>query len=125
MPGTDEICVIYKGLQRMFEGGILIDDGLIGLSVKAVKGSEIYCRVDNGGPVKDHKSINVPGVRVNLPAITERDKADIEFGIEQGIDFVAASFVRKASDVREMRWLLDDRGAKHVKLLLKLKIKRA
>jgi pyruvate kinase len=124
--GTDEICsVTYKGLAAdVHEGArILIDDGLIGLSVKAVKGSEIYCRVDNGGPVKDHKSINVPGVRVNLPAITERDKADIEFGIEQGIDFVAASFVRKASDVREMRWLLDDRGAKHVKIIAKIENK--
>lgn len=124
--GTNEICsVSYKGLAEDVRAGdrLLIDDGLIGLSVKEVKGSQIICRVDNGGPIKDYKSVNAPGVKVKLPAITDRDKADIEFGIAEDIDFVAASFVRKASDVEEMRWLLKDRGAGHIKIIAKIENK--
>lgn len=121
--GTSEICsVSYKGLTEDVKPGdqLLIDDGLIGLIIDQVQGDNIICTVKNGGEIKDYKSINVPGVKVKLPPITDRDKEDIEFGIKQDVDFIAASFVRKASDVEEMRWLLKDRGASHIKIISKI-----
>lgn len=124
--GTDEICSItYKGLTQDIGAGntILIDDGLIEMSVDDVRGQDIICTVKNGGEIKNHKGINVPGVSVKLPAITDKDKADIEFGIEQDIDFIAASFVRKASDIKEMKWLLKDRGASHIRVIAKIENK--
>ena len=75
---------------------ILIDDGLIGLRVKKVNDTEILCIVENGGELGEKKGVNVPNVKVMLPDVTDKDWADIRFGIEQGIDFVAASFVRSA-----------------------------
>lgn len=90
----------------MVEAGntILIDDGLIGLKVKEIKdGTDIVCDVINGGLLGSRKGVNVPNVRVNLPSITEKDKADIEFGLENGIDFIAASFIRNAEAVEEIK----------------------
>lgn len=121
--GTNEICsVSYKGLAEdvRFGDQLLIDDGLIGLTVEQVQGENIICTVNNAGEIKDYKSINAPGVKVKLPPITDKDKEDIEFGIEQDVDYIAASFVRKASDVEEMRWLLKDRGASHIKIISKI-----
>lgn len=121
--GTNEMCsVTYKGLADDVKQGdeLLIDDGLVGLTVNEVKGENIICTVNNGGVIKDYKSINAPGVKVKLPAITDMDKQDIEFGIAQDVDFIAISFVRKASDVEEMRWLLKDRGADHIKIISKI-----
>jgi pyruvate kinase len=83
----------------------------------------ISCTVINGGPVKDHKSINLPGVQVKLPAMSERDKDDIEFGIGADVDFVAASFIRKASDVKEIRRYLDALGGKKIKIISKIENK--
>lgn len=107
------IHVTYEGLANDVEAGstVLIDDGLIELEVERTSGAEIYCRVVNGGTLKSHKGVNVPGVSVKLPGITEKDAADIRFGIEQGVDFIAASFVRKANDVLEIRELLEQHGA--------------
>ncbi|KPD01427.1 Pyruvate kinase [Geobacillus sp. BCO2] len=101
---------------------ILLDDGLIGLEVNAVdkQAGEIVTTVLNSGVLKNKKGVNVPGVRVNLPGITEKDRADILFGIRQGIDFIAASFVRRASDVLEIRELLEANDALHIQIIAKI-----
>ena len=121
--GNKEMCTVsYKGLANDVKTGdtILIDDGLVGLTVKEVNGDDIVCEVQNSGIVKNHKGVNVPGVKVNLPAITEKDRSDIEFGIEQGIDFIAASFVRKVSDVLAIREILEANNATHIKIISKI-----
>ncbi len=121
--GNKEMCTVsYKGLANDVKPGdtILIDDGLVGLTVKEVNGDDIVCEVQNSGIVKNHKGVNVPGVKVNLPAITEKDRSDIEFGIEQGIDFIAASFVRKVSDVLAIREILEENNATHIKIISKI-----
>ena len=124
--GNNKICsVSYKGLIDDVKPGdqILIDDGLIGMTINEINGGNIVCTVDNGGIIKDYKSINVPGVKVKLPAITDKDKEDIEFGIREGVDFIAESFVRKGSDVEEMRKFLKDNGAEQVKIISKIENK--
>ena len=121
--GDKERCTVsYKGLANDVKPGdtILIDDGLVGLTVKEVNNDDIVCEVQNSGIVKNHKGVNVPGVKVNLPAITEKDRSDIEFGIEQGIDFIAASFVRKVSDVLAIREILEENNATHIKIISKI-----
>ena len=100
------VSISYPGLINDVSRGktILIDDGLIGLKVKEIKdGTDIVCDVINGGLLGSRKGVNVPNVRVNLPSITEKDKADIEFGLENGIDFIAASFIRNAEAVEEIK----------------------
>lgn len=115
--------VSYKNLPNDVEKGntILIDDGLIELEVMEVIGkSEIKCIVKNGGTVKDRKGVNVPGIKINLPAITEKDINDIEFGIENGIDFIAASFIRKAQDVIEIKKVLEKNNADYIQIISKI-----
>ena len=90
---------------------ILIDDGLIELHVREVNGTDIVCRIENGGELGEKKGVNVPGVRVKLPALTDKDKEDIRFGVDAGFDFVAASFVRNADAIREIREILDEKGS--------------
>lgn len=118
----DRISITYKELPGDVEVGstILIDDGLIGLTVVDIQGTEIKCRIVNGGTIKSKKGVNVPGVNISLPGITEKDANDIIFGIEQGIDFIAASFVRKASDVLEIRQLLERHNATHIQIISKI-----
>ena len=101
---------------------ILVDDGLVGLAVTEVDhaNGEIVCVVNNSGVVKNKKGINVPGVKTKLPGITEKDRADIIFGIENDIDFIAASFVRRASDVQEIRDLLKEHNATHIQIIPKI-----
>jgi pyruvate kinase len=126
VPGTNKICsVSYKGLIGDVKPGdqILIDDGLIGMTVDEIKENSIVCTVNNGGVIKDFKSINVPGVTVKLPAITDKDKEDIKFGIREGVDYIAASFVRKGSDVEEMRAFLKENGAEQIKIISKIENK--
>ena len=121
--GTKEICTVsYKGLANDVVAGdlILIDDGLVGLRVDEVCGEEIHCTVENSGIVKNHKGVNVPGVKINLPALTPKDISDIEFGITQGIDFIAASFVRKASDVLAIREVLENNNATDIQIISKI-----
>ena len=121
--GTKEICTVsYKSLNKDVVAGdmILIDDGLVGLLVEEVNGEDIICVVQNSGIVKNHKGVNVPGVKINLPAITPKDEADIEFGISQGIDFIAASFVRKASDVLAIREILEKNNATDIQIISKI-----
>lgn len=118
----NRISITYKELPEDVQAGstILIDDGLIGLTVVEVQGTEIKCRIVNGGTIKSKKGVNVPGVNISLPGITDKDANDIIFGIEQGIDFIAASFVRKASDVLEIRELLKKHNAEHVQIISKI-----
>jgi pyruvate kinase len=119
---ASKISVTYADLPKDVSVGstILIDDGLIGLKVLAIRGNEIDCYISNGGPIKSKKGVNVPGVRIKLPGITEKDKKDIVFGIEQGVDFIAASFVRKASDVIEIRELLEIHQASQIQIISKI-----
>ncbi|WP_305304798.1 pyruvate kinase, partial [Romboutsia ilealis] len=121
--GDKEICTVsYKGLVNDVVPGdtILIDDGLVGLKVEKIDDDDIVCIVENSGIVKNHKGVNVPGVKINLPALTEKDIKDIEFGISQGIDYIAASFVRKASDVLAIREVLEDNNATHIQIISKI-----
>ncbi len=121
--GTKEMCTVsYKDLAKDIVPGdtILIDDGLVGLRVQEINGDDIVCRVENSGIVKNHKGVNVPGVKINLPAITEKDASDIEFGIAQGIDYIAASFVRKASDVLAIREILENNNATDIQIISKI-----
>lgn len=103
------VWISYVGLvEDVYPGApIRIDDGLIGLVVDRVEGHDIHCTVTNGGTLKDNKGINVPGVTLRIPGVTEKDAADLRFGIEQGVDLFAASFVRKAADVLEVRRILE------------------
>ncbi len=109
--GTKEICSItYKDLPQDVEPGgtIMLDDGLIKLSIKAVTDTDIVCEVLNNGKIKTKKGVNVPGVHLSMPYLSQKDREDIIFGIEQGFDFIAASFVRCAQDVYDIRNLLND-----------------
>lgn len=99
---------------------ILIDDGLVGLEVQSVEANKIHCIVKNSGMVGTHKGVNVPGVSINLPAITEKDIADLKFGIEVGVDIIAASFIRKAADVLEIRKVLQDNGGSNILIFSKI-----
>ncbi|GAB6926641.1 pyruvate kinase [Paenibacillus sp. JCM 10914] len=118
----NRLSITYKDLPQDVQVGstILIDDGLIGLTVVEIQGTEIRCRIVNGGTIKSKKGVNVPGVAISLPGITEKDAGDIIFGIEQGIDFIAASFVRKASDVLEIRELLKSHNGEHIQIISKI-----
>lgn len=123
--GTPEkFSITYGGLIHDVAAGsiILLDDGLIGLEVLKVDvvANEIHTKILNSGTLKNKKGVNVPGVSVQLPAITEKDTADIIFGIEQGVDFIAASFVRRASDVLEIRELLQQNGGSEIKIIPKI-----
>ena len=108
--GTNEICSItYKDLPMDVEpnGTIMLDDGLIKLQVQTVNDTDIVCTVLNSGKIKNKKGVNVPGVHLSMPYMSQRDKDDIIFGIQQGYDFIAASFVRTAQDVYDIRNLLN------------------
>lgn len=121
--GNKEISSIsYKGLVHDVKPGntILIDDGLISMEVQKVTDKDIVCLVKNSGIIKNNKGINVPNVKINLPAITQKDKEDIIFGIENNIDFIAASFVRKASDVLAIREILEEYDAEHIQIISKI-----
>ncbi|MFD1019013.1 pyruvate kinase [Thalassobacillus hwangdonensis] len=123
--GTKErFSVTYPGLiDDVHEGSkILLDDGLIELQVEEVlkDRQELKTTILNSGILKNKKGVNVPNVSVKLPGITDKDAADIEFGIEQGVDFIAASFVRRASDVLEIRELLEKHDANHIQIIPKI-----
>ena len=99
---------------------ILIDDGLIGLVVDSVDGQDMHCTVENGGEIGERKGVNLPNVDISLPAITERDREDILFGLKNGIDYIAASFIRNGAAVREIRKLCDENGGEHVGIFPKI-----
>ncbi|HZJ76977.1 MAG TPA: pyruvate kinase [Oscillospiraceae bacterium] len=124
MLGDNTICNIsYAGLPKDINAGdtILIDDGLVGLRVKKIINStDIECIVENGGVISDNKGVNVPMAKLNLPAITEKDKYDIKFGIKNDVDFIAVSFIRKASDVLAIREILENNDVYHIQIISKI-----
>ncbi|MDX5475552.1 MAG: pyruvate kinase [Bacillaceae bacterium] len=119
---TEKFSISYAELMNDVSPGsrILLDDGLIGLEVLEVGNNEIRTKILNSGTLKNKKGVNVPGVKVNLPGITEKDANDIIFGVEQGVDFIAASFVRRASDVLEIRELLEQHNAPEIQIIPKI-----
>ena len=116
------VSVSYPKLHQEVAPGqeILIDDGLVAIRVDEIRGEDIVCTVENGGTLSANKSINIPGVHIHLPALTEKDVADIRFGVENDFDFIAASFVRQASDVEAVRQVLQDCGGESVKIIAKI-----
>lgn len=117
-----EVAVTYGNFPEELKPGdiVLIDDGLIQIRVKKIEGPDVIGRVENGGTLKNNKSINLPNVNINLPAITQKDREDIEFGIRENIDYIAASFVRKAEDVLEIRRVLEENNAQHIHIISKI-----
>ena len=117
-----QVSVTYPELHKELTVGqeILIDDGLVAIRVKEIEGTRIHCTVENGGTLSANKSINIPGVHIHLPALTEKDVSDIQFGVENDFDFVAASFVRRAADVEAVRQVLHDCGGDSVKIIAKI-----
>ena len=113
--------VTYAELPQDVKAGdtILLDDGLVRLTVLSTTASAIRCRVENGGVMKDHKGVNVPGVALSMPYMSQQDREDILFGMEEGFDFIAASFVRSAADVRELRKLLESRKSR-IRIIAKI-----
>ena len=116
------VSITYKNLVNDVKPGntILIDDGLIEMTVEQVSENKIVCRVVNGGPVSNRKGVNVPRVNLSMPYISEQDRADIIFGIENDFDFIAASFVRTADDVLEIRKILDEHGCDNINIISKI-----
>lgn len=114
--------VTYKELYKDVKRGskILINDGLVELEVDEIKDKDIHCTVLNGGVIGNNKGINVPGAEIHLPSLTEQDVADIRFGIENEFDLIAASFVRKASDVVEIKKVLEKYGGQDIKVIAKI-----
>lgn len=122
IPGTETIVsTTYKGLPQDVKAGdtLLLDDGLLSLEVMAVDGQDVHTRVLVGGLLKNNKGINLPGVKVSAPAMTEKDKRDLEFGLKVGVDFVALSFVRSPEDVQEAV-RLSTRGDRRVPVVAKI-----
>ena len=117
-----KISITYPDLYQDVQAGtsILIDDGLIELRVEQTQEQDILCRVLNDGAVSNHKGIKVPDVHLSIPYLSDKDKSDIQFGIEQGVDFIAASFVRTADDVQQLRMLLDENGGGHINIIAKI-----
>ena len=119
---ASHISLDYLALPSEVKRGsiILIDDGLVGLEVESVEGPDMHCVVTNGGEIGEHKGVNVPNVAVGLPAVTEQDRADIMFGCELGIDAVAASFIRDAAAVREIRSICASMGVERISVYSKI-----
>ncbi|MGI5963778.1 MAG: pyruvate kinase [Lawsonibacter sp.] len=119
---ASRVSVTYPKLHEELSCGqeILIDDGLVAIRVLQIQGHEILCTVENGGTLSANKSINIPGVHIQLPALTEKDVADIQFGVENDFDYIAASFVRRAADVEAVRKVLHDCGGDNVRIIAKI-----
>ena len=122
MGNEKRVSITYKNLIHDVKVGniILIDDGLINMVIEEITDKDIICRVENGGPVSNHKGVNVPRVNLTMPYISEADRADIIFGIENDFDFIAASFVRTADDVLEIRKVLDEHGCDNINIISKI-----
>lgn len=117
-----KVSITYKKLYEDIEVGttILIDDGLIELKVKEIKGKDIVCEVENGGKLGNRKSVNIPGIHLNLPALKDKDIQDLKDGAKVGFDYVAASFVRNKEDVLAIRKVLDENGGEDIKIICKI-----
>ena len=119
---ASRVSVTYPQLHQEVAPGmeILIDDGLVALKVEEIQGQDIRCVVENGGSLSANKSINIPGVHIHLPALTEKDISDLEFAVKNDFDYIAASFVRRAADVQAVREVLDSFGGQDVKIISKI-----
>lgn len=117
-----KVSVTYENLHNEVAPGnhILVDDGLIDLMVDSINGQEIICTVENGGPLSNNKSINIPDVHILLPSLTEKDREDLKFACENDFDFIAASFVRKAADVEDIRACLHEYGGDNIRIISKI-----
>jgi pyruvate kinase len=121
--GDETKCSIsYRDLYKDVKIGdsILIADGLVGLEIKEINENKIECVVMNAGTLGNNKNVNVPGVVTKLPAVTEKDYEDLKFGVQMGVDIVAASFVRRAEDVLEIKKALKENGGNHIKVFSKI-----
>lgn len=121
--GNDQSASIsYEKLPQDVEPGtrILLDDGLLELRVEKVEDCDIHCRVINGGSISDRKGVNVPDIHLSIPFISDKDKADILFGISHQVEFIAASFTRSAGDILEIRRFLADHGGESIKIIAKI-----
>ncbi|MCL9667658.1 pyruvate kinase PykF [Rosenbergiella epipactidis] len=118
----ERVAVTYSGFAADLSIGntVLVDDGLLGMEVTEVTENTVVCKVLNNGDLGENKGVNLPGVSIQLPALSEKDKRDLVFGCEQGIDFVAASFIRKRSDVLEIREHLKQHGGEHIQIISKI-----
>ena len=116
------VSITYKNLYNEVNIGtqILINDGLIKIEVVEIQGTDIICKVIDGGPLTNTKSINIPGMPINLPSPTEKDIEDIKFGIKAGFDYIAASFVRTPEDVLNIRKILEENNGEHIKIISKI-----
>lgn len=116
------VSVTYADLPKDVHRGsrILIDDGLIELKVEDITETDVVCKVVNGGVVKSRKGVNLPGVEVNLPSLMEKDIEDLKFGVENGFDIVAASFIRSAEDVLKIRRVLEENGGGQMHIISKI-----
>ena len=119
---AEHVSITYADLHADVQPGttILIDDGLVGLTVEAVSKTEIQCRVNNGGVISDRKGINVPDANLSMPFISRKDREDILFGIQENVDFIAASFTRTEEDILAIRKLLTDNGGKGISIIAKI-----
>ena len=121
--GTNEhVSITYKELYKDVKPGghILVDDGLVDLEVQDIAGKDIVCKVINAGVVGDKKGVNVPGANLKMPFISKKDHDDLLFGIQEGFDFVAASFTRTADDIREVRKILKENGGEEIQIIAKI-----
>lgn len=118
----DRVAVTYAGFAKDLNKGniILVDDGLIEMEVQSTTDTEVTCTVLNNGDLGENKGVNLPNVSVNLPALSEKDKNDLVFGCQQGVDFIAASFIRKAADVKEIREVLAANGGENIQIISKI-----
>lgn len=118
---NEKVSITYKNLKNDISVGttILIDDGLIEMVVDSIEETDIICTVVNGGPISNHKGVNVPGAVLSMPYISEVDRSDIMFGCDMGFDFIAASFVRCKEDILEVRKILDEHNS-HMKIIAKI-----
>lgn len=121
--GTQErVSVTYQNLPKDLQRGsrVLIDDGLVELKVDSIQDTEVHCVVVTGGTISSRKGVNLPGMKVKLPSLTEKDVEDLKFGIANGFDYVAASFIRSAADVVKIRRVLEENGGESISIISKI-----
>lgn len=118
----DLVHVTYKNIINDVKPGthVLLNDGLIDLVVERIIKNDVICKILNSASIKSRRGVNIPGVKLSLPALTEQDKADIKFGVENDVDYIAASFVRKAADVKEIKEYLRSLGGEKIKVISKI-----
>ncbi|MFN3925862.1 MAG: pyruvate kinase [Pseudanabaenaceae cyanobacterium] len=119
-PHTIPIDYPYLAEEATVDARVLLDDGLLELKVKGIQGQTVTCTVVKGGELKNRKGVNLPSFNLRLPALTDKDKQDLAFGVEQKVDWVSLSFVRQAQDILELRQLLHDLSAPHIPIVAKI-----